>query len=149
MPRPRPCPPARYSSSGPMLCPAHDYGVVMPTVIGVAADVNMQLRKLRWTSWTSIKASGLGDAVTDSCYPTAQGTIKLIRISIELSDAVDGDYSFMAWGNDTTINNKLHGVGILLSSEGGRQVPVSDVPPTMTSPTLGPTAGGGGTTTTR
>lgn len=139
---------ATLMPSGPLLIirPAvvpstRDYGVVMPTVIGVAADVNLQLRNLHWTSWTAVEATGWGDAVADNCNPDcAQGTIKLIRISIVLSDTVDGDYSFMSWGNGTTINNKLHGVGILLSSEGGRQVPVSDVPSQASSPTLVPTA---------
>jgi hypothetical protein len=123
---------------------ARDYGVVMPTAIGVAADVNMQLRNLHWTNWTPVEAAGWGDAVADNCNPDcAQGTIKLIRISIMLSDTVDGDYSFMTWGNGTTINNKLRGVGILLSSAGGRQVPVSDVPSQVPSPTTAPTAGSG------
>jgi hypothetical protein len=119
------------------------YGVIEPTGLGLSEDINSQLRDLHWNSWNQTQASGWGDALSDNCQPDcAQGTITPIRITIMLSDVVDGHFTYMAWTNGSTINNHFSGSEVFLQlSQGGKKVTVSGVsPPSQPPTTPAPTA---------
>jgi hypothetical protein len=113
------------------------YGVIEPTGLGLSLDINSQLRDLHWNSWNQSQASGWGDALSDNCNPDcAQGTITRIRITIALSDVVDGHYTYMAWTNGGTINNHLSGSEVYLQlSQGGKKVTGSGISPPSQPPT--------------
>lgn len=102
-----------------------DYAVIRPTVIGMTADVNAQIRNITWVHWTSSGALGHGSRVVDDCNPDcAAGTITYIPETVTLSDVVGGRFmSLTETYNNQTLTSSAP-IEEPLSTEGGTRAPL-------------------------
>ncbi|HEY4024037.1 MAG TPA: hypothetical protein VGM75_35500 [Pseudonocardiaceae bacterium] len=102
-----------------------DYAVIRPTVLGMAADINAQIRNITWTSWTSSGALGHGSRAVDDCNPDcADGRITYIPETVTLSDVVGGRFmSLTETYNNQTLTSSAP-IEEPLSSEGGTRAPL-------------------------
>ena len=62
-------------------------------IVLACADAGIMIDRIRWTSWTPDRATGLGTLVWNTCLPTdcASGVVEKYRVRITLGGVASGE----------------------------------------------------------